>query len=76
MLRSEMINTNVFNIGYGMCVFNPNISTFKLKFGWTPENESNYIALISLLNPLGATFGSFIAKHLVLYMIFGLTFKI
>jgi hypothetical protein len=36
-----------------------------LKFGWTPENESSYIALLSTINPLGATFGSFSAKYLV-----------
>jgi hypothetical protein len=47
-------------------LINPNIETFIVKFGWTDENASLYISLLSMINPLGALFGVFIAKHMVL----------
>ena len=50
-------------------LINPNIDTFFVKFGWTDENASSYISLLSMINPLGALFGVFIAKHLVIFII-------
>ena len=43
-------------------LINPNIDTFIVKFGWTEENQSSFISMLSMINPLGGLFGVFIAK--------------
>ena len=46
-------------------VINPNIDTFIAKFGWTEDNASSYISMLSMVNPLGGMIGTFIAKFIV-----------
>jgi hypothetical protein len=46
-------------------LINPNIDTFISKFALTQENQSTYISILSMVNPLGGLFGVFIAKVLV-----------
>jgi hypothetical protein len=46
-------------------LINPNIDTFIVKFGWTEENQSTYISMLSMVNPMGGLFGVFIAKGLI-----------
>lgn len=48
-------------------LINPNIDTFITKFQWTEDNASSYVSLLSMINPLGALFGTFIAKYMVRY---------
>ncbi len=45
--------------------FNPLIDCFKTMFGWTEENASSYVAMISMASSLGGLSGIFIAKKLV-----------
>jgi len=46
-------------------LINPNIDTFIVKFGWTEENASSFISVLSLVNPLGGLIGTFLAKYMV-----------
>jgi hypothetical protein len=46
-------------------LINPNIDTFISKFSLTEDNQSSYISILSMVNPLGGLFGVFIAKALV-----------
>ena len=46
-------------------LINPNIDTFIVKFGWTEDNQSSYISMLSMINPTGGLFGVFIAKYLI-----------
>ena len=46
-------------------LINPNIDTFITKFALTEYNQSYYISILSMVNPLGGLFGVFIAKVLV-----------
>ena len=46
-------------------LINPNIDTFISKFSLTEDNQSTYISILSMVNPLGGLFGVFIAKALV-----------
>lgn len=50
-------------------LINPNIDTFISKFGWTDENAAHYVSLLSMINPLGALFGTFIAKYMVIILL-------
>jgi len=49
-------------------LINPNIDTFISKFELTEHNQSSYISILSLVNPLGGLVGVFIAKSLVSYL--------
>lgn len=46
-------------------LINPNIDTFVVKFGWTEDNASSFISVLSMVNPLGGLFGTFVAKYMV-----------
>jgi hypothetical protein len=46
-------------------LINPNIDTFIEKFGWTSENASGFISILSMVNPLGGLVGTFVAKYMV-----------
>jgi hypothetical protein len=46
-------------------LINPNIDTFISKFSLTEDNQSSYISILSMVNPLGGLFGVFIAKAMV-----------
>ena len=46
-------------------LINPNIDTFIVKFGWTEDNQSSFISMLSMINPMGGLFGVFIAKYLI-----------
>ena len=46
-------------------LINPNIDTFISKFSLTDDNQSTYISILSMVNPLGGLIGVFIAKALV-----------
>ncbi len=46
-------------------LINPNIDTFISKFSLTEDNQSTYISILSMVNPLGGLIGVFIAKVLV-----------
>jgi fucose permease len=52
-------------IGLSIMLINPNIDTFIVKFGWTEDNQSTFISMLSMINPLGGLFGVFIAKYLI-----------
>ncbi len=49
-------------------LINPNIDTFIVKFGWNEENQSSFISILSMINPLGGLFGVFIAKYMVKFL--------
>jgi hypothetical protein len=54
-----------WHFGYSMSVVNPNIETFIVKFNWDASEKPIYISLLSFIVPLGAVFGTPIAKTLV-----------
>lgn len=50
-------------------LINPNIDTLIAKSGLAPENVARYVSLLSMINPLGAIFGVFIGKYLVIILL-------
>ncbi|CDW82084.1 sugar transporter family protein [Stylonychia lemnae] len=57
----------VSQFGYTIGVINPLIDTLIVKFGWTEDNQSFYISLLSTMIPLGGFFGALIGKSLTLF---------
>ena len=55
------------HFGYSLAVLSPNIEVLKYQYGWSEDEETTYISVITTMVSVGATIGVFLGGQLIKY---------